>query len=260
MIEKLGVQLYTIRDYMKTAEDIRASFKKLKAMGIDQGQTAGCAIDYAEYGKIAEEEGIEIVGTHDNFELMRDDFETSYKNHLALGMKELNMGIGGYFKTKNLEDIQQFIKEANDVAKKVAEKGGKFTYHNHHGEFIKQENGKNMMEMLLEDLDPENASFVLDTHWVQRGGGDVVEWIYKLEGKIDILHLKDMAVVRDENGVVVPAITEVGNGNLNWDDILEAAEETGVKYYVIEQDENWIDGDPFKSLEFSVNFLKKYMK
>jgi len=258
MIEKIGVQLYTIRDYMKTAEDIRASFKKLKAMGIDQGQTAGCAIDYAEYGKIAQEEGIEIVGTHDNFEMMRDDFETSYANHVALGTT--NMGIGGYFKTKNLEDIEQFIKEANEVAKKASEKGCKFTYHNHHGEFIKQANGKNMMEMLEESMDPENTSYVLDTHWVQRGGGDVVEWINRLAGKMDILHLKDMAVVRDENGVVVPAITEVGNGNLNWDRILEAAQKAGVKYYVIEQDSDWIDGDPFKSLEFSVNFLKKYMK
>ena len=57
MIKKIGVQLYTIRDYMQTAEDIRASFKKLKAMGYDQGQTAGCAIPYEEYGKIAAEEG-----------------------------------------------------------------------------------------------------------------------------------------------------------------------------------------------------------
>ena len=259
MIEKLGVQLYTIRDYMQTAEDIRASFKKLKAIGIDQVQTAGCAIDYAEFGKIAKEEGIEIIGTHDKFDLMRDDFEASYANHKALGMVELNMGIGGYFRIE-ANEIYDFIKDANVVAKKVAEKGGKFTYHNHHSEFLKLENGKNMMEMLVEDLDPDNATYVLDTHWVQRGGGDPIWWINRLAGKIDILHLKDMTVVKDENGEIIPYITEVGNGNLNWDGILDAAENTGVKYYVIEQDANWIDGDPFKSLEFSVNFLKKYMK
>ena len=258
MFNKIGVQLYTIRDYMKTPEDIRASFKKLKAMGIDQAQTAGCAIDYAEYGKIAKEEGIEIVGTHDNFDMMRDDFETSYANHVALGMKELNMGTGGYFRM-SVEEIEQFIKDANVVAKKVAEKGGKFTYHNHHNEFLKLENGSNMMEMLVEKLDPDNATYVLDTHWVQRGGGDPIWWINRLAGKIDILHLKDMTVVKKENETI-PYITEVGNGHLNWDGIFEAAEKAGVKYYVIEQDANWIDDDPFKSLEFSVNFLKKYLK
>ena len=259
MIEKIGVQLYTIRDYMQTAEDIRASFRKLKAMGITQGQTAGCAIDYAEYGKIAAEEGFELVGTHDNFDMMRDDFEKSYENHVALGLVEMNMGTGGYFRM-SVEEIEQFIKDANVVAKKIAEKGGKFTYHNHHNEFLKLENGSNMMEMLVEKLDPENATYVLDTHWVQRGGGDPIWWINRLAGKIDILHLKDMTVVKNEAGETIPYITEVGNGHLNWDGILEAAEKAGVKYYVIEQDTNWIDGDPFKSLEVSANFLKKYMK
>ena len=43
-IDKIGVQLYTIRDFMTNAEDIRESFKKLKAMGFDTAQTAGCAI------------------------------------------------------------------------------------------------------------------------------------------------------------------------------------------------------------------------
>ena len=116
------------------------------------------------------------------------------------------------------------------------------------------------MEMLVEKLDPENATYVLDTHWVQRGGGDPIWWIDRLAGKIDILHLKDMTVVKNEAGETIPYITEVGNGHLNWDGILEAAEKAGVKYYVIEQDTNWIDGDPFKSLEVSANFLKKYMK
>ena len=107
MIEKLGVQLYTIRDYMQTAEDIRESFRKLKAIGICQGQTAGCAIDYAEYGKIATEEGFELVGTHDSFDMMRDDFEKSYENHVALGLVEMNMGTGGYFRM-SVEEIEQF--------------------------------------------------------------------------------------------------------------------------------------------------------
>ena len=46
MIEKLGVQLYTIRDYMDTPEQLRESFRKLKAIGYDQAQTAGCKVPY----------------------------------------------------------------------------------------------------------------------------------------------------------------------------------------------------------------------
>jgi hypothetical protein len=29
------------------------------------------------------------------------------------------------------------------------------------------------MDMLVDGLDPEKISFVLDTYWVQHGGGDV---------------------------------------------------------------------------------------
>ena len=95
MIQKLGVQLFTVRDFMKTEEDVRATFRKLKAIGYDQAQTAGCAIPYETFGRLAREEGIEIVGTHDNFDMMLNDFDQAYRNHQALGTNI--MGIGGFF-------------------------------------------------------------------------------------------------------------------------------------------------------------------
>lgn len=259
MIEKIGVQLYTIRDYMQTADDIRASFKKLKAMGIDQGQTAGCAIPYEEFGQIAKEENFEIVGTHDSFDVMKNDFDLAFKNHEALGTKIMGVGGCGIL---GEEETAKFIEEANVVAKKIGAKGGKFTFHNHSHEFTKWENGKSMMSMLYEGLDKDNASFCLDTYWVQHGGGDVRYWMEKLAGRIDILHLKDMgrSTEANPNGSGYQFITEIGNGNLYWEGILKTAEEIGVKYYVIEQDTNWIDGDPFKSLESSMKYLSKFMK
>ena len=40
MIEKLGLQLFTIRDTMNNAENIRESFRKIRALGYTVGQTA----------------------------------------------------------------------------------------------------------------------------------------------------------------------------------------------------------------------------
>ena len=45
-IDKLGVQLYTIRDFMATPEQFRESIRKLKDLGYDQGQTARLHIPY----------------------------------------------------------------------------------------------------------------------------------------------------------------------------------------------------------------------
>ena len=248
-IEKIGVQLWTVRDTMNTPEEVAETFKKLKDLGYDQVQTAGCKIDYATFGKLAEDAGIEIVGTHDNFDMMRDDFEQSLANHKALNTKI--MGIGGHV-SETEEAAVEFAKTANEIGKKAKAAGmGRFTYHNHHHEFIKFESDKRTIDILFENLDPEVTSFCLDTHWVQRGGGDVRYWIEKLKGRIDILHLKDFALDAEKT----PMFAEIGNGNLYWEGIIDAAIKSGVKYYVVEQD--ICPGDPFDSLKMSSEYLHK---
>ena len=112
--------------------------------------------------------------------------------------------------------------------------------------------GKLIMDMLIEGLDPINTGFVLDTYWVQHGGGDVRYWIEKLAGRIDILHLKDMA--KSDGNEPPQYITEVGNGNLYWEGIIETALRTGVKSFVVEQDT--CPGDPFDSLRKSADYLR----
>lgn len=254
-MKEIGLQLYTIRDFMKSEEDIRESFQKMRKYGYTQGQTAGCAIPYADFGRIAKEEGIEIVGTHDNFDLMVNDFEQALENHKLLGTS--NMGIGG-IKCASADEVKAFIEKANLVGEKAAKHGMKFTYHNHSHEFFRWENGKTTMDMLVEGLNPETTSFVLDTYWVQYGGGDVRCWIEKLAGRIDILHLKDMRIQWSKEQPATPQITEIGNGNLNWELILDTAKKCGVKYYVVEQDYNY-QVNCFASIKTSADYLKKFM-
>ncbi|MBQ4160683.1 MAG: hypothetical protein IJD83_07110, partial [Clostridia bacterium] len=62
----------------------------------------------------------------------------------------------------------------------------------------------------------------------------------------------------DENMVVQPKIAEIGNGNLNWAEIIAAAERCGVKYYCVEQDNCPEDFVP--SLKQSADYLKQFMK
>ena len=252
MFKKFGVQLYTIRDFMTTEEDIRASFKKLKALGYDEAQTAGCKIPHADYGRIAREEGITIVGTHESFDALSADPALAMENHRALGTTNIGVGGPAAGTFDSLENVNAFIERANKFAAEIAPHGFKFTYHNHSREFALLE-GKTIMERFVEGFDPANISFVLDTYWVQNGGGDVRWWIEKLAGRIDILHLKDMAITPGSNDSFY---TEIGNGNLNWDGILATAEATGVKHYVVEEDR--CPGDPFDSLKMSADFLKKY--
>lgn len=253
-MKKLGLQLFTIRQFMTTEDDIRESFAKVKAAGYDQVQTAGCQIPYDRFGELAKEYGLEIVGTHDDFDMMLNDFDKALENHKLLGTK--NMGTGGYFAEMTPDAISRYIEQVNTIGEKAAKNGMRFTYHNHSHEFAKLDNGKTAMDMLVDGFDKNNVTFCLDTYWIQHGGGDPREWIEKLEGRLDILHLKDMKRVFSDTNV--QQITEVGNGNMNWKGILESAEKADVKYYVVEQDTNW-QPNCFAAIRKSAQYLRDLM-
>ena len=250
-LERIGLQLYTIRDYLADEEGLKAALEKVKSLGYDELHTCGLrGISHETLGRLCREAGLTVVGSHDDFGLMVSDPEKAMANHDLLGTKI--MGIGGFFK-KTAEDFEGFIAEANKVAAAIKSRGFKFTYHNHSHEFIRLDGGRTAMDMLFEGLDPDNTGFVLDTYWVQHGGGDVRYWIEKLAGRIDILHLKDMA--KSIGNETPQYITEVGNGNLWWEGIIDTALRTGVKSFIVEQDANWIGGDPMESIRISSEYL-----
>lgn len=251
MFEKLGVQLYTIRDYMDTAENIRASFKRLKSIGYDEVQTAGCRIPFEEFAAIAKDEGIDIIGTHEDFDRMVNDFDEAVRIQQVLGARY--MGVGG-MGLMTEEKVNKFIVQANEIGKKLIPYDMKFTFHHHAHEFIKYKGNTTYMDTLFEGLDKDTTSFCLDTYWIQNGGADVRYWLEKLDGRVDILHLKDMKKLALDGQLRNTFFAAIGEGNMWWEGILEIAERIGVKHYVVEKDTS---SDPFASLESSSDFLHK---
>ena len=259
-MKTLGLQLYTIRDCMKTGKEIDESFAKMAALGYTEAQTAGFpAVEADVFADIAKKNGIKIVGTHYDYDKIINEPEETMKIHDMWGTK--NVGIGGMPSgpRKSYDELMKFIEVFNKSAELYAKCGYKLTYHNHSFEFVRANGNKTIMDYLYEGLDPKNVSFVLDTCWVANAGADVRYWMEKLAGRIDILHLKDVKVIRNEEGKYVNTMAEIGNGNIWWDGVMETAAKIGVKSYVVEQDTGFIDDDPFKSIAASADYLKKYM-
>ena len=259
MFHKLGLQLYTVRDYLSTPEEADAAFARLAELGYTEAQTAGT--DYfgaKEFGDLAKKHGISIVGTHYNWNEILTNPEKVIEVHKTWGTTNLGIGSSPVETRTDLGKLREFIDQFNKAAEMYAKEGFRMTFHNHHFDFCRIDGTKTLMDILYEELDPVNTSFVLDTCWVSVGGGDVCDWIEKLAGRLDILHLKDRYIQKVEDSkLYVHAITEIGNGGLCWDKILKTAEATGVKHYVVEQDNNFT-GTPFDSLKMSADFLKKY--
>jgi sugar phosphate isomerase/epimerase len=130
--------------------------------------------------------------------------------------------------------------------------GVTFAYHNHNQEFHRL-GGKTVMDMIIEETDHDAVQIELDTYWVQAGGGDPAAWLARLKGRASLVHLKDYGV--DPKGRTM--FEEIGQGNLAWDRIMAAARRAGCRWYIVEQDGDWEDGDPFQSLKMSLAYLKK---
>ncbi len=259
MFEKLGLQIYTVRDFIHDPEFADLSFRTLRELGYTEAQTAGCNFDPKLFGELLAKNGIKVVGNHCSLEDILQTPERTMEIHRMWGTT--NLGIGGipHEARQGGEALRKFINDYNKAAEQFAKEGFKLTFHNHNYEFEQIDGTKTLMDVFAEEFDPENISFVLDTCWVAAGGGDVRYWIEKLAGRIDILHLKDFSVKVARATTPEISLREVGYGNLYWDGIMESAEKAGIKHYVVEQDSNWTD-TPFKSLEMSAAFLKKYQK
>ena len=107
-----------------------------------------------------------------------------------------------------------------------------------------------MLRHIYDETDPRNVQAEIDTYWVQLGGGCPARWCESLDGRLPLLHLKDVGV-REGNE---PIMHEIGYGNLDFKTIVAAAEKSGCQWYIIEQDV--CPGDPFESAKKSFDYIK----
>ena len=50
---------------------------------------------------------------------------------------------------------------------------------------------KTIMDILLEETDPEYFNFIPDVYWIQVGGENPAEFLKRLKGRVKVCHFKD---------------------------------------------------------------------
>src|SRR5262245_34420812 len=249
MSSQIACQMYTLRELAKTPADIAKTLARVEKIGYDaiQSSAKGPIYDKA-LASILKNEGLTCCATHISMDKMRDETAKVVEDHKMWGCKYT--AVGGYHnKTGTLQDWVNWAGQYNDVAKKFEGSGITLGYHNHSHELARLE-GKVLLQMLIEKLAPK-VWFEIDTYWITAGGGDPIQWINKVKGRIPCMHLKDMAVKLDRTQLMA----EVGEGNLNWQGIIKACKDAGTEWYIVEQD-NCNGLDPFECVERSLKNLK----
>lgn len=252
MDKRIGAQLYTLRDYCKTIEDVDKTYKKLSEIGYKTLQVSGVNLELSgkELKEAADRYGLETICTHRPYDEFTGDLDKLIKYHKDLGCSIAGLGSAPGTLRKDVDGLKAFIKDFNKISAELKKEGITFGYHNHAFEFAKVD-GKFVMDYLIEETDPESFNFILDVYWLSFAGIDPAKFIRKMGKRAMIIHFKDIKA-NTTNSV---SICEVGQGNIDWDNVIAACEDAGCKAAMVEQDT--CERDPFDCMKTSYDFLSE---
>ena len=246
---QFGVTLFNLRDHCKTESDLDTTLGRVRDIGYQNIQVSGLGpIAPEKVRELADKHQLNIVASHERGEGLRNNMADIIHKLKVWDCDFTALGsTSGVFDWKP-ESIPALLNELESWGQQLKDAGLKLGFHNHHQEFM-QFNGRTLIESIY-SLPKDIMYAEIDVHWVQRGGANPVDWIYKVDGRMPVVHFKDFAIVDGE-----PRFCEIGEGNLDWKNIIKACKETNVKYAIVEQDQPFGDKDIFDSMTISYDNL-----
>jgi len=246
----IALQLYTMREPAKT--DLAGMLKRVREMGWEYVQWSGMPSLPAHQIRAAlDAAGLKAISAHVGIEAFEKDFPAEVLFWNIVGVK--NLGPGGMMNDckDSLDAWMRGAKRLDAVGAKLRGVGIRLSYHNHASEFEKFEGDpRAKLDILMAETDPANLFAELDLAWVQVGGANPAEYIGKYANRCPVIHVKDLA---DKKKLGKVYFTPLGKGVLDWPEIFKATRESGVEWYVYEQD---TCVDPFEDAKVSYEFLK----
>ena len=135
------------------------------------------------------------------------------------------------------------------AAERVAALGLRLGFHNHDGELASLDDGRSLLERLL------NASSTLflelDLGWIWYAGLEPLAFLEGAGSRAPLVHVKDMR--KDGGAVHVP----LGGGEVDYRRLPEAVARAGTEWLIVEQDET--GGEGFDAVAASVAELHRVL-
>lgn len=250
---QISVNLYTLRDQLKTPADFATGIAKLSKIGFRSVQLSGVPTDLmpeTEFVRICADNGIRIDSTHEPSARLLAEPQWSIDRLKKLGVTQTAYPHPKDVDFADADAVDRWLARLDEVGGLLRAAGITLSYHNHRIEFTKVR-GKTVFERLFSET---SLSFEPDTYWVQVGGASPVVWITRLAqaGRLPLIHLKDLRIsAKDET-----QFAELGSGNIDFAPIIAAAETGNCQSFIIEQDETY-GRDPFEAVAESFRYLNE---
>jgi sugar phosphate isomerase/epimerase len=257
-IDKIGVQLYSVRDLMKN--DFEGTIAKVAQIGYKEVEFAGYfGRTPQQVRAVLDKNSLTAPSTHVQYDELDEKFPKVIEDSKTIGLEYIVCPW-----------IPEELRKSPDIWKRAAEKfnkcgeqtkqaGIQFGYHNHWFEFLPV-NGKLPYDQLLADCDPNLVKMEMDLCWITAAGADPVKYFEKYPGRFPLVHVKDIKKLpkvseagSQDFGSSLKEITEVGSGIIDWKRIFAHSEQAGIKHYIVEHDN---PKQPLESIKISYEYLK----
>jgi len=258
-IEKIGLQLYTVRDQMKA--DFDGTIAKVASIGYKEVEFAGYFGHTPEQVRaVIDRNGLTSPSCHVEYAVLSDKWPSVIESSKTIGQSYIVCPWIPEEIRKQPDGWKRAIDTFNHAGEISKKSGIQFAYHNHWFEFLPV-NGKLPYDMLLEQCDPDLVKMELDLCWITVAGADPLTYFNRYPGRFPLVHVKDMkklpkvsASGGQDFGDSLKDMSAVGSGIIDWKRIFAQSEKAGIKHYIVEHDK---PEAPFESIKISYDYLSK---
>lgn len=261
-IKKVGVQLYTVRDFMKT--DSAGTIAKVASIGYKEVEFGGY-FDHSpkEVRSILDKNGLTAPSCHVTYEIVRNNWQDTLEFGHTVGHDSI---VCSYIEEdmRTVDGWKRVIDTFNTAGEASKKAGIQFVYHNHWWEFGPEASlgGKLPYDYLLDATDPTLVKMEMDLGWINVAGQDPIAYFKRYPGRFPMVHVKDFKALpnlapdqiesfeaeRLEHGDMVAP----GSGIIDWKRIFSHSSEAGISHYFLEHD---LPADPWATLTDGYKYL-----
>ena len=254
-MSRIGLQMYTLRDYTKTPDDFKATLKKVADIGLKHVQiTPPGFFSIEETAQLLRDNSLAADSVFRSTGKIIDTLEQAKRDADILGVDVLRTDSIPSELRNDADGYRRFAERMNAEGRACKAAGLRYIYHFHAFEWINFGDVRGI-DILLSETDPDAVFFQPDVFWLTNAGTEASVSLKLFKGRAFFMHVKDYAIRKLEGKIEdVPFhFASVGTGNLNWPGIIKTADEMGIERFVIEQD--MCEGDPFEAVKLSFDNL-----
>ena len=260
----IGLELYTVRDLLPA--DYEGVLAKIAAMGYKEVEPADPYnnMQPKQYRALLDKYGLTVPSTHSGA-TAGPGLEKQLEGFQIMGLKYTENRGGGGGGGRTVDAVSKTAALRNELGKIAKKFGMKMLVHNHAGEFeLLTGSTKTQYDVLLAETDPDLVAMQLDIGWATVAGQIVLEMFAKSPGRFELWHVKDAIDTKKMEPKMTPSqrqraahLCPVGLGDVDYKPIFAAANQAGLKHFVIEQDNAAAWGDSVAAGKVSYQNLLK---